>query len=96
MSGLRGLLLTLLLLMCAATAAAQTPPAAEDVDDAVAGEAETAPSGEARPAETDGQAMSNPADLVEEDPGLEAKADEEFTPEDEISEDYPVPLPSDI
>jgi hypothetical protein len=33
---------------------------------------------------------------VEEDPGVEASANEEFTPDDEISEDYPVPLPSDI
>ena len=33
---------------------------------------------------------------VEEDPAIEASADEEFTPGDEISEDYPIPLPSDI
>ena len=33
---------------------------------------------------------------VEEDPAIEASADEEFTPGDEISEDFPIPLPSDI
>jgi hypothetical protein len=27
---------------------------------------------------------------------VEARADEVFTPDEEISEDYPVPLPSDI
>jgi hypothetical protein len=31
-----------------------------------------------------------------EDPAVEARADEVFRPGDEISEDYPVPLPSDI
>jgi hypothetical protein len=36
------------------------------------------------------------ADVVEEDPFIEASADEVFEPGDEISEDYPVPLPSDI
>jgi hypothetical protein len=86
----------LTLLLLAFAAAAQTPPVAEEADAAAVREAESAPDGEAQPVETDGPAMSDPADLVEEDPGLEAKADEEFTPEDEISEDYPVPLPSDI
>jgi len=41
-------------------------------------------------------ADAGPAAAVEEDPGIEASANEEFTPDDEISEDYPVPLPSDI
>jgi hypothetical protein len=41
-------------------------------------------------------ADAGPAAAVEEDPGVEASANEEFTPGDEISEDYPVPLPSDI
>jgi hypothetical protein len=34
--------------------------------------------------------------VVEEDAAIQASADEEFTPDDEISEDYPIPLPSDI
>ena len=47
------------------------------------------------------EASSEPAEpgpeaVVEEDPAIEASADEEFTPGDEISEDYPIPLPSDI
>jgi hypothetical protein len=42
------------------------------------------------------QEMSDLSDLVEENPGVEARADEVFTPDEEISEDYPVPLPSDI
>ena len=32
----------------------------------------------------------------EQDSGVEASAQEEFTPGEEISEDYPVPLPADI
>ena len=35
-------------------------------------------------------------EALEEDPFIEATADEVFEPDDEISEDYPVPLPSDI
>lgn len=34
--------------------------------------------------------------IVEEDPSVKASADEVFQPGEEISEDYPVPLPSDI
>ena len=41
-------------------------------------------------------AEPGPEAVVEEDPAIEASADEEFTPGDEISEDYPIPLPSDI
>ncbi len=37
-----------------------------------------------------------PDEMEVAEPGAEASADEEFTPGDEISEDYPVPLPSDI
>lgn len=39
---------------------------------------------------------ADPESVVEPDPDFEASADEEFNPDDEISEDYPVPLPSDI
>jgi len=51
------------------------------------------PCEEPKPADV---ADAGPAAAVEEDPGVEASANEEFTPDDEISEDYPVPLPSDI
>lgn len=37
-----------------------------------------------------------PQASVEEDADIRASADEVFEPEDEIPEDYPVPLPSDI
>ena len=51
--------------------------------------------------EPDGVAGSDPVAagpeaVVEEDLAVEASADEVFTPGDEISEDYPIPLPSDI
>lgn len=39
---------------------------------------------------------SDPAAAVEEDQAVQASADEVFTPGDEISEDFPVPLPADI
>ena len=35
-------------------------------------------------------------EIVEEDPSVRATADEVFQPGEEISEDFPVPLPSDI
>jgi hypothetical protein len=41
-------------------------------------------------------APGSPADAVEEDSAIKASAQEEFDPDEEISEDYPVPLPSDI
>jgi hypothetical protein len=52
----------------------------------------------AEPAEDppSGETVAGPDATVEEDPGVEASADEEFMPGDEISEDYPVPLPADI
>jgi hypothetical protein len=40
--------------------------------------------------------LAGPAATVEEDSAIEASAQEEFNPDEEISEDYPVPLPSDI
>jgi hypothetical protein len=40
--------------------------------------------------------LAGPAATVEEDSAIEASAEEEFDPDEEISEDYPVPLPSDI
>jgi hypothetical protein len=96
MNGLRQTLALLSLLVFAATAAAQTASEGEDPGAAVVAEAETVSDDEEKSADPADETMSDPADLVEEDPALEAKADDEFTPEDEISEDYPVPLPSDI
>ena len=47
-------------------------------------------------AEGPGEIDAGPESVVEEDPDFEATAEGEFNPDDEISEDYPVPLPSDI
>jgi hypothetical protein len=84
-------------------AIAQTPPdavQAEPCDPA------TEPCEDQSPAAESGETpdAGQPADtaesgleaVVEEDPAIEASADEVFTPGDEISEDYPIPLPSDI
>ncbi len=92
------------MLLIGASAFAQSPPAGE----ADAGEtaALCVPAGEVR--EADAEADGAPAELcveadaadaseaLQEDPYIEATADEVFEPGDEISEDYPVPLPSDI
>lgn len=52
-------------------------------------------SGEAS-GEEPGEEFSDPAAGVEEDATVAASAQDEFNPDEEISEDYPVPLPSDI
>jgi hypothetical protein len=43
-----------------------------------------------------GEIVAGPEEKEEEDAVVEASAEEEFTPDDEISEDYPVPLPADM
>jgi hypothetical protein len=43
-----------------------------------------------------GEIVAGPEATVEEDPDVEASAEDVFEPGDEISEDYPVPLPADI
>jgi hypothetical protein len=43
-----------------------------------------------------GESAADAEENVEETPNVEVSADEVFRPEDEISEDYPVPLPSDM
>ena len=43
-----------------------------------------------------GETDKDPEGAVEENAGIEASAKEEFEPGDEISEDFPVPLPADI
>ena len=57
---------------------------------------EAAPCEEPDGAPEPGDADSGPQAAVEEDLAVQASADEVFTPGDEISEDYPIPLPSDI
>jgi hypothetical protein len=99
----RGILRRLLLpalLGSWALAVAQVPPGPDSPAGTDAGGA--ARGQEAEPCEEpDGVAGSDPVAagpeaVVEEDPAVEASADEVFTPGDEISEDYPIPLPSDI
>jgi len=70
---------------------AQASGEADEVADEVAGEVAGEASGE-KP----GEEFSDPAAGVEEDATVAASAQDEFNPDEEISEDYPVPLPSDI
>ena len=89
------------------TAVAQEPPAedrappcdpaTEVCDDALPEpEADSEPGAEEEDNLLDPDLEGGPQAAVEEDPAIEASADEVFTPGDEISEDYPIPLPSDI
>ena len=57
---------------------------------------ETAPGDEPPTAEALAGTEAGPESDGEADSIAEASVEEEFTPGDEISEDYPVPLPSDI
>jgi len=59
-------------------------------------EAEAVPGEEPLSAGAAGETVTDPEADVEEDAGVEASPDEVFIPGDEISEDYPVPLPADI
>ena len=74
-----------------ATAGDSGPLKAPEVDGSVEGPCEETASSEAPD-----QPIEGPAASVEEDPAIEASAQEVFKPGDEIPEDYPVPLPSDI
>ena len=38
----------------------------------------------------------NESEAIEPDPDFEASVEDVFKPGDEISEDYPIPLPADI
>jgi hypothetical protein len=90
--------------------ATDTPPAPAGKSDPLEGQPQgTGPTAapceeqaaEAEPAaepaaEAPDETVAGPEATVEEDPGVEASADDVFTPGDEISEDYPVPLPADI
>ena len=103
--------LALLLLGIWAAAAAQAPPGEEPAVAAEVAETEVqalpcvpaddrpqASDGETGPldseAEDAGQAIEPCEEEVFED--VEASVEEEFKPGDEISEDYPVPLPADM
>ena len=57
---------------------------------------ETPPGEAQRSAEAPGEIVVDPEAIEELDSDAEASAEGEFKPGDEISEDYPVPLPSDI
>lgn len=97
------MLLILLSLGYWVVAAAQvTPgddPATEAIDPAAESAASNVPEEVVDAAPVDDaadQAAGGPAAAVEEDSAIKASAQEEFDPDEEISEDYPVPLPSDI
>ena len=72
---------------------APTDPAAEEAD---IPETDTPPADAAMDGATETAPGEGPGALVEEDSAIAASAEEEFDPDEEISEDYPVPLPSDI
>lgn len=74
-------------------AMAEEPAADEPVEEMDASEE---PLADGLPADAPGEFVAGPEAAVEENPAVQASAGEEFTPDDEISEDYPVPLPSDI
>ena len=91
-------------LLIGVSAFAQSPPGGEaDADEAAA---PCVPAGEVREAEAGADGVpaepcveadaADVSEALEEDPYIEATADEVFEPGDEISEDYPVPLPADI
>ena len=84
----------LLLLLVAAwsLALAQDPPAEDPTPETPA--AQPTENGAERDAGTDTDA--DDGELTEAEKAAKAMADEDFKPGDEISEDYPVPLPSDI
>lgn len=96
-------ILLLWLTASAATAMAQDPadaaPAgAESADEQTAADAvaDEQTGAAALPGEPPVELEPDPGALVEEDARVAASAEEEFDPDEEISEDYPVPLPSDI
>ena len=91
-----GMLAALALLGFSSLAMAQTPPVEGSSGAAAAADPAVAPDEAEADIDQAAQEMSDLSDLVEEDSDVEARADEVFTPDEEISEDYPVPLPSDI
>jgi hypothetical protein len=91
-----GMFAALALLGFSSMAMAQTPPVEGNSGAATAADPAAAPDEAEANIDQAAQDMSDLSDLVEEDSDVEARADEVFTPDEEISEDYPVPLPSDI
>lgn len=82
-------LLLILLAGAWAVALAQAPPEENPEPGAEAGES--------RPGAQEEEIPDVPvSELTEAEKAAKAMADEDFKPGDEISEDYPVPLPSDI
>lgn len=82
--------IAILLLLTASSALAQVQaPPDEGVD------TEPDPSAETAPVETD-EEIPEDLEAVEADPDFEATVEDVFKPGDEISEDYPIPLPADI
>jgi hypothetical protein len=78
---------------------AEATPGEEQDAEAMPGEEqdpETTPGEEQDSAEVPGEIFAGPETIEEDDSDIEATAEGEFKPGDEISEDYPVPLPSDI
>lgn len=82
----------LVLTACAALSFAQQPPADPDGTE---GETSTVTADESVPA-GDAAAETETEVAGASTEGDAGEADEEFIPEEEITEDYPVPLPSDI
>jgi hypothetical protein len=68
-------------------------PAAVPCEEPAAG---AEPGEEPVSASAPGEPATGPEAGVGEDPDVEASAEDVFEPGDEISEDYPVPLPADI
>ncbi len=82
----------LIFLLCAwAAALAQTPP-----DENAAAEPDAALEQPAEDDESQAEDELDEEEMTEAEKAAKAMADEDFKPGDEISEDYPVPLPSDI
>jgi hypothetical protein len=99
---MRTLVMTLLLMFAGPLFAQETVPGE---DASIAGTVLCEPGTENSPEGGDEASGAEQQDCIDlppdedfenEDFAREASVDEEFTPGDEISEDYPVPLPADI
>ena len=89
----------LIMLLCAwAAALAQTPPDGQATAEPESVQEQLPEANEIASEEDLAEMESTEAEeeLTEAEKAARAMADEDFKPGDEISEDYPVPLPSDI
>ena len=75
--------------------AGDSTPAADGNGSSTGDEPASVPCAEPQP-ESSGEIVAGPEAAIEEDPAIEASATDVFKPGEEIPEDYPVPLPSDI